>query len=468
MQSLLADPTLIIAATAALVAAVIAWNRPFYVLAALVLLIPFRDFVTRWLNAHTQLPIDQVIGIGRWWSGVVVALLIVSVSRWLIKNARARQFPKPRPLDLAFATVLLLAVLAAVSSPNRTAALISLRGYLQTIPIYLVARLVVPSQRDLRTFICLWLLVGLIMSAFGIIQALTWDDATYRAEEYTRLDGQLVVPEVGIRGEIYLRPASTVSGPNELGVDMVVVITIVLFGLLASTRIRSVLLFALALFFGVGLVATASRSAVLALGAAVVVTLMLRRHEIGNWLSGFEARTRSAFVIVSGLAFAIAILLFSLTRLGALLADTVRKLPNEYHFVDITEAIEFLSENPQGVGMGLVRPKAALDFLALENVYHVEGSLFQIAVEMGIWGLLAWLIFFTIAMFVIAQNRSMLSQKPLRILSGSAVAGWTSALVAFTILPLMQSVSLMVWLWFLLGIGVNTPGIERSWRQEHS
>jgi O-antigen ligase len=116
--------------------------------------------------------------------------------------------------------------------------------------------------------------------------------------------------------------------------------------------------------------------------------------------------------------------------------------------------------------MGLVEPKGALSLIQAGGSYHVEGSIFQIAVEMGVWGLAAWLAFWAAALARIWRNWHALSAVELKVLAGTALAGWLGSLIAFLFLPLMQSISLMVWLWFLLGAGYQTDRFEAAWNAE--
>ncbi|MGB2896025.1 MAG: hypothetical protein WBB65_07675 [Anaerolineales bacterium] len=44
--------------------------------------------------------------------------------------------------------------------------------------------------------------------------------------------------------------------------------------------------------------------------------------------------------------------------------------------------------------------------------------------------------------------------------AGTTFLGWLGALATFIFLPLMQSVNLMVLLWFLLGLGVGLSQVE--------
>jgi O-antigen ligase len=113
--------------------------------------------------------------------------------------------------------------------------------------------------------------------------------------------------------------------------------------------------------------------------------------------------------------------------------------------------------------MGMVEPKGAISLIEAGGSYHVEGSLFQIAEEMGVWGLGLWLAFLGGALVRIYRGWHSLTEGVLRAFSGAALTGWAGSLVAFLFLPLMQSISLMVWLWFLLGTALAASKTEAAW-----
>ncbi|MGH2621556.1 MAG: hypothetical protein ACRDHG_13470, partial [Anaerolineales bacterium] len=70
--------TLLVVGLVGALALLVGVRRPFAALAALVLLIPFRDFSTRWLNVHSGLSVADVTAIGRWWFALIGALLILA------------------------------------------------------------------------------------------------------------------------------------------------------------------------------------------------------------------------------------------------------------------------------------------------------------------------------------------------------------------------------------------------------
>ncbi|MCX6071606.1 MAG: hypothetical protein NTU91_12250, partial [Chloroflexi bacterium] len=170
-------------------------------------------------------------------------------------------------------------------------------------------------------------------------------------------------------------------------------------------------------------------------------------------------------VVLVAACAAVLVSAFALTRLGvfSVLASTITHLTSEFHYIDSVAAIQNLISNPGGVGLGMVEPKGAISLIEMGGLYHVEGSLFQIAEETGVWGLGLWLLFWGTALVRVYRAWSGLKDASLRTFAGAAFAGWLGSLVAFLFLPLMQSISLMVWLWFLLGTAVAAPKIEASW-----
>ena len=455
--------TLVVVLAVGAAALLIGWRRPYLVAAILLLGVPFRDFLTRWLNVHTELPSDLVTALGRWWFVVILALLAVVALQWLMEWRRTRSGFHPDWIDVLLIAIAAWASLEALVSPSRAAGITSLRGYLQPVGVFLIARQLRPSRQALRGLVLAWLAVGALMAAYGLWQGATWTEETYRAEGYVRQDGSLVVPPTIVRGEIFIRPASTVSGPNELGVDMVLLTMLAVLSIPASKGVGRIGPALLAALFTLALGITFSRSAMLAYvaawaGVGLLVLSLIRRNKAGP-------ASRPRWAILGGTGAAILVVGLALYKLGVfgVLASTIVNLTSEFHYVDTVAAIQHLIANPGGIGMGMVEPKGAISLIEMGGLYHVEGSLFQIAEEMGIWGLALWLLFWGVALWRIARAWRELSDPSLRALSGAAFAGWLGSLVAFLFLPLMQSISLMVWLWFLLGIAVAARKIEAWW-----
>jgi O-antigen ligase len=125
------------------------------------------------------------------------------------------------------------------------------------------------------------------------------------------------------------------------------------------------------------------------------------------------------------------------------------------HIMNSLWALQDIVQAPSGVGMGMVWPKGAALLMETEALYHIEGSLFQIAFEWGLWGFAVWMAFIGIALARVWKAWVQTRSFQVQIHSGTAILGWVGALMVFIFLPLMQSINLMVLLWFLLGLGVG-------------
>jgi hypothetical protein len=458
--------TLIVVVVLGTSAFIIGWRRPFAVLSALVLLIPFRDLSIRWMNASTDLSPEWVNAISRWWFVLVLSLLAIVVIRWAIEWIRSRVIPKIHVIDVFFLFVCVITVLSTLFSPHKGAGFTSMRGYLQPMAVFVLARAIRPSKKQLRTLLILILIVGVIMVAFELWQVFGWTEADYRAHGYLRQNGELVTPTIQVRGQPYIRPTSTVSGPNELGVSMLLLSMGAFFGALYFNRRLRIPLCLLALLFLVGLVLTFSRSAFLGLLVAIFAAMMLFiKSQLANDKEMGGRRWYKTSALIAGLVLLVILVLVVSGNLRHI-SNTLSHLSQEYHIRDSLDALRFLMEKPGGVGMGMVEPKGALTLMAAESLYHVEGSLFQIAMEMGVWGLAVWLLFWGVCLTNIWRGWGELKQPDLKVLAATAFTGWIGALAAFVFLPLVQSISLMVWLWFLLGIGLESQRIESGWEDQ--
>ena len=244
---------------------------------------------------------------------------------------------------------------------------------------------------------------------------------------------------------------------------MVILTMLAVFSLPAANRLGRLGLASLAAVFTLMLGITFSRSAMLAYVTAWAgVGVLLLAAAKGKRPSPASG---APWPILFGAALGVLAIGLALFRLGVfgVLTSTITNLTSEFHYVDTVAAIQHLIANPGGVGMGMVEPKGAISLIEAGGSYHVEGSLFQIAEEMGVWGLGLWLAFLGGALVRIYRGWHSLTEGVLRAFSGAALTGWAGSLVAFLFLPLMQSISLMVWLWFLLGTALAASKTEAAW-----
>jgi len=447
--------TLIIALVVGGLTLLLAWRWPFQVLAALVLLIPFRDLSIRWMNAYTNLSPDWVNAISRWWFIIILALLAVVLLQRFLMWRRERNSIKLNAVMVTFVLVLLVAFVHTMISPNFAAAFTSLRGYLQPMAVFVLAAALRPTRRQLYVLLVLLLIVGIIMAVFEFRQVAGWSVDDYRARGYLRQNGELVTPTIVVRGQDYIRPTSSVSGPNELGVDMMLLMLLALFGAFSLKSTLRILSLVLVPVFALGIVLTFSRSSMLGMGTALLIAILLLFRQWGAVALQHSRRFPSGMLLGGAALLVVLIAILAFSGAFQFLGHTITNLTSEYHFVDSIEAAQYLFKHPSGVGMGMVEPKGALALIAIKALFHVEGSLFQIGMEMGVWGLAAWLLFWGVCVTRLWSRWVALEDPVRRVWSGATITGWIGALVAFLFLPLMQSISLMVWLWFLLGLAIQ-------------
>ena len=90
----------------------------------------------------------------------------MAVQRWA---QRRKQMPTFRldGLDVILAAMVVWSAFETLTSPSRAEAFTSLRGYLQPIGVFLVARGLRPSPKALRTLLVAWLGLGALIAATG-------------------------------------------------------------------------------------------------------------------------------------------------------------------------------------------------------------------------------------------------------------------------------------------------------------
>lgn len=434
------------------------WIKPFAALSVLVLLLPFRDFSIRVLNAFTEISIGTVNSISRWWFVFILALLAVWVGKGVQSIWKQRVIPKPGVLDVLIAIIIILGVLEAFFSPNRMAGITSLRGYLQPLVVFVLARSFLPSsKKELKYLHIAFLVVGVTLLAVAIWQ-LSWTEEMYKTWGHVDQVGRLTGLAFDMLNQERVRPPSTVSGPNELGVLFLIVFYLSIQWLIFGARKERWIMAVLSLAFLAGIALTLSRSVFLGFLVSGFVFFVYLIRKFGSSLREYNRRRWASILLIVGLVLIVIIVVMSAIGMFEIVMGTLRSLSRQDHIIDSLEAIRDIARDPAGVGMGMVWPKGAAILRDTEALYHVEGSIFQIAFEWGIWGLVLWLIFIGICLWRIWKGWNRTHTFQIQINSGTVLLGWVGGLITFIFLPLMQSVSLMVLLWFLLGLGV---GLEK-------
>ena len=455
--------TLVLMLTLGPIIFVLGWLRPFWVLSSLVLLLPFRDLSIRILNAFTDIPIVTVNSLSRWWFVIVLALLGV----WVVKGVRrflsCRRIPKPGILDIFLGVLVVVGVIEAFLSPNRLAGITSLRGYLQPLIVFVLARSFLPQEeRDLRVLHIALLVVGVLLFAMALWQLMSWTEETYKAWGFVDQIGRItgLFRDYGQIGVAFIRPASTVSGPNELGVLFLIFFYLALqWQLFGGKKVR-LMMFLLSIAFLVGLAMTNSRAAFVGLIASAGLLLIYLIRVYGVHLRTIDRRKWIMLLTVVLIGLIVFLVIMNSSGMLNMVVWTIQNPDKMDHIMNSQWALQNIIQSPSGVGMGMVWPKGAALLKETAALYHIEGSLFQIAFEWGLWGFAVWMSFIGIALARVWKAWVQTSSFQVQVHSGTAFLGWLGALVVLIFLPLMQSINLMVLLWFLLGLGVGLSRVK--------
>jgi hypothetical protein len=441
-----------------LVAAAFAWSARVDLFRAAVVwlgLLLFHELALRWLVNLAAAP-PQVVSMASLWkeAGLAGLLFGAGIEAWPVGRPPTLSAP-----DWAVLLFVLVGLAAAALSPNKLAGLAALRDYFEPVLLYGIGRFVRPTERQVARWQKAWMLLATVMAALAIWQGIAWNASDYARFGFGEVSGQIGIPRLVTDGESLIRPPSTLTGPNELALHMVLGVSLAASLFLEASRRYWYAAGAAVLAAG-ALVLTASRSGFLGLVVALAfVTWHAVRQRMRGRLAPFGRRSVLLAVVV---VLVVAVPAIWLTGFGSLLARTVGSLGRQYHVVDTLDALRFLVSHPAGVGMGLVGPRQGFGFPTVA-AFHVEGSLLQIAMEMGVWGLGVYLALMLISLRRAWFKVAALSSAVMRVSSIAAVAGWAGALVALVFLPLMQALPLMAWLWFLLGLACSADRIETSW-----
>lgn len=434
---------------------IVAWRWPKPILAATLVLLLIHQYLMRVAENLLGFNTPSLIALSLWKELAMGALLLAVVVKAL-QGRRGFHFAFKKA-DLLLLLWIGIALVHAAFSPDRVAALAAFRDYFQPVLFFVLARLVLFSVGDLRRLLFSWQALGAVIAGLAIWQGLTWQPDDFVAWGYGRVSGQLGIPYRHVLDRWIIRPPVTLTGPNELAVHMILLSLFALL-LLASSSWGRRLIHGGFAALGLGaLLVTTSRSGlggmVLALGTLVTRTVSRRVN---------YRRLRKRWWLALSLVLLVVLVLGAVTQLPSVQGSVSRvtgRLLDDYHIQDTLGAIQFLIRNPAGVGMGQVGPRQGFG-IPTEFAAHVEGSLFQIAMEMGIWGLAVFLGFVGLTLWQVWRNWDAVEHPVLRAVCGTAFAGWIGALVAFTFLPMMQPLSLMAWLWFFLGSGVATQPLK--------
>ena len=442
---------LILAGTIGLVvlfaAAGLAFTHPRQTFAILLLLLPFHTLVFQVARVELGLSPTVALLLQSWKEGVILILIA-----WVL----VRMLATLKLRGVYFGMILLVGVfifvglLAIRNSPNISAGLYSFRGTYEPFIILLLA-LLLPLDRQWLKRLIPWMLVsGALVALFAIYQSLflgfpfLW--------KYYAQDGIIPTSFVFMGGTIQ-RAMGTFSSPNQLSLylSILIIFAVNLFLRLPKPYRKAIFLIGL---LSIALLLTVSRSgwAALAIGLGVSILIYRRKQRIIPHLV-----LLTILVIIVGFA----------TGLDAWAARTLsgNEISANYHVDIFSSNVQTILSHPLGVGLGRVGARSFRFRDANssnEDFFATESYLLQTGMEVGLPGLLLLLLIMLLSGMILYTNIYLLEDRWSRALVVGALAALAGAFVHALLIPDLQDMAVASYLWFLVGMGMRMPSLERQ------
>jgi hypothetical protein len=361
--------------------------------------------------------------------------------------------------------------------------LLGLKVYFYYIPLVFVGYALVNSEIELRRFFFVSLTLGTIIAALGIAQAIlghTFLNPARPAEEIRELS--TLYRSAPISGLTFYRPTSVFVSTGRYG-DFLLVAWLVVFGfggyvLLRHKRGRTFAFLVLALT-AAAVVLGSSRGIVMWGGCSALVGSLAfvwgapwRQREVVRVLRGVQ---RAALGIVLGITLLLFLFPEALLSRVALYTETLSptssasELQNRTWDYPVRNFLgAFSSERwPYGYGIGtssLGIQYVAKFFNAKPSPVIVESGFGTLVVEMGIGGLLLWLVMSFAILFSAWRVVKQLRGSPWFPIAFMIFwyAGLILLPITYTGMATYQDFVMNAYLWLLLGILFRLPTLAAS------
>ncbi|TSC92124.1 MAG: O-antigen ligase WaaL [Candidatus Berkelbacteria bacterium Licking1014_96] len=378
---------------------ILALKKPFVALLIFLFLLPLNAFIITYAKHLFDLDPTQRLILTLWKEWLVFCLLIWAVYK--VTQLHNYKVTKLYWFDYLIFGLFILALLTIIWGIKdiKTIAF-GLRYDFEFFAVYFIGRVMRPNPKELTTALKVVLASSLIVVIFGILQAtvLPWDflnkfGYTY-ALEWTPGNALQSSQIVGSTRELS-RIISTLSGPNQLGSYLtligVLLLSIILFARKNLFKIGAGIYFLIILL---PLYRTYSRSAWLGLVCALIVLLT---YLIVRIFSPKRPLPKSNFLpamitIVAVVSISIAGFAYLNSANPILLQEMARRgFSTSNHLEALSKGVELIKDHPAGLGIGFAGPASQWG-LGLENSVITESFFLQIGVEMGVLGIIAFVI----------------------------------------------------------------------------
>lgn len=369
-------------------------SRAFYfALLALIALLPFHAFATTWAGSI----FDNRTLLQSWKE--ILALIFASYTIfWAIRDRSLGRFLLNYQLNkVVLAYVGLHLLISAILQPELLANLHGLKIDLEFLVLFISAQAIVwrarPAHVD-RVLSDIIIICGVIVSLFALAQAtlLPKDFLTHfgygpgTINPFLPIDG----------GSSLFRVLSTLGGPNQLGQYLILPLACVTFRAL-KTKKYSWLLLAIPII--TSMYFTYSRGAWI--GALLALAV------IGVWHFGWRKAIIAMGIFLVGVSLATIIYLQNATKNSSFSyvvfhgSSPTKSVSNNDHIKALQTATQTVIARPLGRGTGLAGP--ASYYLKNQVGLISENYYLQVAIEVGIMGLLFFLIILAMTGLALAR-----------------------------------------------------------------
>jgi hypothetical protein len=432
---------------------------PFYGLGMLLLVLPIHTFMLNLLKMFAGVSSPALLALATWKEIVLGAVVFIAFLR---RKRRAREPQIMRELAAALGLIA-LGVPFIFIGPTIGSGLYGFRNLFEGIVILVVMLQLAPQpERRLMRLIELLIVEAVGISIWGVLQIYLYP---YRYLTDLGFEDPKVFMSIQESASVYRasgialqRANSILVGPNELGLILAVLGVFVLILLSDTSALR--------------------RSQRKFLYGALVAMLICEFYTFSRvaWIFTIVAAL-GALSDVGRIRRAIGLCLFLLviaTPLVYLVPSVEEYIVKTYyikdpssatHYFSLLRAVERLKENPLGYGLGTAGYKSG-GYTGLGNEIfnrEVESFLMLVALEMGLFGLMAYLGFLGYLLMTVQRGFKGPRRSDVAwhvhakwMMVGTVVAGMLS------VIP--YDLLFQFYLWFFVGAALNFKSVRQASR----
>ncbi|MFC2165941.1 O-antigen ligase family protein [Acidobacteriota bacterium] len=406
---------------------------PFWLAVLLIVLIPFHSLITNLLGGYESSS-RQLFAV--WWE----ALIFIGLIRVLIRNSNRIKILKSNRWILLFAGGLVVTyIISFIRLPSIPAGF-SLNLETRFIGILIFFMLIPLEQRQINLLMKLMVLSVGIIALYGIFQYF-WD--------YERLLHLLYyAPGVYTDASQRLYSFSLNSFEPAYGAMIGILIALSFYSRYSAKWIYGPPMLILLISC---LILTYTRSAYLGLIVGVATVLALDRRHLDRYF-GF---------VSAGVVLICTILLFGgdffpNSNFGKRLETIIsRKDPSSTaHEKRMKAAINIISENPSGIGLGEYGTVQARFEGGVEKAQYAENWVLQVGVQAGLIGALAYILLTFSILFSLARKPRH-NSKDNNCLRFTACGVFVAMTVAGIVIPVWDFLLPLVYTWTLIGMALR-------------